>query len=862
MSVVCFRFAALSTPLAIALALLACQAPLPADRASAAAPVAPTAIDPETGSPDLGPAPQDPQNIGEERRRFLTQKYLDDARRLRTEGQLEQALALLLRAKELSPAHNDVLETLAQVQSELDPSHPGTAQTYAQQMTRLAQIREERARAEVLDRLQSGRRALAEGRYDAAIEDFRAARLTTQVVGDVAWGDLAAQSNDMLVQAEQARDKQAAERLAATERETLRAIREAEEAAEARRQAQVERFLIASARAFRNRSFAVAKDLAFQAMQLDATNAAALNLHNASIKALREDRTERYYQNKRREFTKMLEAAQDLKVPQTDILRTDMETWAMATRRAERTLPEATVDPDDKATRDAVREKKIGGLSFNNETGDYNEVKKLVQAITDIPIIITPEAKDVISSESLVLEMEVTAPMSVENFLNLMTGRSENLAWTVRNGVVEITTKAKAGGSNILFTHDIRDLVYPLTEFLPPTVKDIPVGDSSSETPRTGGESDEKVAYIEPDLLIGNIKDATNPGYWDTEGGGTMEYVDGGHLIVTANPEMQHRVANFLNDQRRFATAVVTIESKFLTVTQNFLQEVGVDFRGLGGSGSKGSVATLDDVTNRLDDNASRGLDNAGTGEDAGNPTAGAFFNDGQDGDVRARTENFFNSTLGRALSTTGGATASLSLIDDLELQMLIRAVEKRQDVQVVNSQNLTVLNNSRANVAVINQTSYIRDFEVEVAQASFIADPKVDVIQDGIVLDVRPTITHDRKHITLSLQPTVAELIRPIPLFTTSLAGSTLPVTLQLPQLTVRSFATTVTVPDGGSVLIGGLREVLTKERRAEVPILGRIPLVSFFFKQEGSVDENTSLMVLVRANITDVKDAMERRR
>ena len=128
---------------------------------------------------------------------------------------------------------------------------------------------------------------------------------------------------------------------------------------------------------------------------------------------------------------------------------------------------------------------------------------------------------------------------------------------------------------------------------------------------------------------------------------------------------------------------------------------------------------------------------------------------------------------------------------------MILRAIEKQEDAEVVNSQILTVVNNERGHVAVINQTAYVRDFDVEVAQASFIADPKVDVIQDGIVLDVQPIIKYDRKYITMqSLPRPVAELQRPIPTFTTSLAGSTLPVTMQLPNLTVTSFATTVTVP------------------------------------------------------------------
>ena len=232
----------------------------------------------------------------------------------------------------------------------------------------------------------------------------------------------------------------------------------------------------------------------------------------------------------------------------------------------------------------------------------------------------------------------------------------------------------------------------------------------------------------------------------------------------------------------------------------------------------------------------------------------------GQVQEVPPLTSRVFRSAGHAILRTRGqaGLTAAFTFLNDLQMNMIFRAVEKNEHAQMVNAQTVTVLNNNRANVSVINQTSYVRDFDVEVAQASFIADPKIDVIHDGVVLDVRPIIRHDRRSVTLVLQPTVAELQRPIPQFTTSLAGSTLPVTLQLPVLTVRSFATTAQVPDGGTVLIGGLRTILSRERRAEIPILAKIPIISFFFKQEGVIDESSSLMVMVKAQITDVVDKM----
>ena len=56
--------------------------------------------------------------------------------------------------------------------------------------------------------------------------------------------------------------------------------------------------------------------------------------------------------------------------------------------------------------------------------------------------------------------------------------------------------------------------------------------------------------------------------------------------------------------------------------------------------------------------------------------------------------------------------------------------------------------------------------------------------------------------------------------------------------------------------MLLGGLRQMLQVDRKSSVPLLADLPLISFLFKLEGSVDESSSLMVMVRAWITDLHD------
>jgi general secretion pathway protein D len=809
---------------------------------------------PNADNPLTGQDPQAQQDrLAQERRDALVAKYLENAQALRSQGNLEAAKSELLKAKEYAPANEQVLTLLVAVQAELgEPA--GRIVNYGDEQVRLRQIGEERARTSVATQLQKAKQYAAEKNFAGALEELRIAGMTIEVKDQVDWQDLPQQVATTKAEVERAYDDQQRQSQAAENQKLAERLRVEYEEAEARRRAQVDSLLLEAQAAFEAKRFAYAQECSQKAMQIDPTSSIAYEMHNASVKAAREDANDQYYLERGKAIRKMMEADEELKIPQTAILEMDQPTWDRARGRAARMARNAVVDPADQAVWDQVRTAQVGKLTYTEETGAYADVVTQLKLVTGVQIIVTPEAREVINTESLKMVIELVGTTTLRDFLNHMCSRSTNLAWTVTNGVVVLGNKSQAAGTITTEIYPVKDLVFKRTQFLSPKIRDIP-GEAAEDTPRTGGEGEDPVSFIEIADLVNNVKEATDPKYWETEGV-EVRSEDSGFLAVKASPEMQKLVQQVLQDMRRFATPIVTIDSKFLTISRNFMQELGVDFRGLGGSGNKGTVATLDDVTNGLQNNASRGLDNGGTGDPAANPLAGAFFNDGGDGDIRARTENYFATDLSRVLTPSGGLTAGWTLIDDTQLNMILRAVEKQQDVEMVNSQILSVLNRERGHVAVINQTAYVRDFDVEVAQAAFIADPKVDVIQDGIVLDVQPVIQHDRKYIILNLNPTVAELTRPIPTFTTSLAGSTLPVTLQLPNLTVTNFSTTAKVPDGGTVLLGGLRQTMTKERRAEVPLLARLPLISFLFKQEGSADENRSLMVMVRAQITDVVD------
>ena len=52
----------------------------------------------------------------------------------------------------------------------------------------------------------------------------------------------------------------------------------------------------------------------------------------------------------------------------------------------------------------------------------------------------------------------------------------------------------------------------------------------------------------------------------------------------------------------------------------------------------------------------------------------------------------------------------------------------------------------------------------------------------------------------------------------------------------------------DGLTVAIGGLIQENLTDSRAEVPILGKLPVIGFFFRQQTTSRSRTELVILIR--------------
>ncbi len=600
----------------------------------------------------------------------------------------------------------------------------------------------------------------------------------------------------------------------------------------------------------------------------------------------------------------------------------DAREWQELTTRRRATLERqaSRYSKNELAIRAALK-KEVDARFINRPLA---EVMSELAKIAAVNIFLDPQgmtAEGVTSATPVTLNL--TQPVSLKSALNLIL-QPLHLGYVIQNEVLRITSEQARESDVYNEVYNVADLVIPIPNFVPSynmglpgaiaaahnaighgghaaTGGTVPLTLASSTNGNTdgsvlaqmqssglvpnGGRGQQTVgagpgglgggSQADFDSLIDLITTTIAPESWDDVGGpGSVSGFETNlSLVVSQTQEVHDQIADLLKQLRRLQDLQVTIEVRFITVSDNFFERIGVDFdfqiedqTGL----TPAQASALAFGPNDGGPTATVGLDVLGV------PTADLDLQFSQGG---------FASTIPQFGGFDAGTAANFgfAILSDIEAYFLVQAAQGDTRSNQMQAPKVTLFNGQQAFISETAQRPFVTSVIPVVGDFAAAHQPVVVVLSEGTSLSVQAVVSNDRRFVRLTLVPFFSS-IGEVQEFTfdgkTTTSGGT-PVadpvtgqivlqdgattstegtTVQLPTFNFTTVTTTVSVPDGGTVLMGGIKSLNEGRTERGVPMLSKIPYVNRLFKNVGIGRETRSLMMMVTPRIIIQEEEEER--
>ena len=155
-------------------------------------------------------------------------------------------------------------------------------------------------------------------------------------------------------------------------------------------------------------------------------------------------------------------------------------------------------------------------------------------------------------------------------------------------------------------------------------------------------------------------------------------------------------------------------------------------------------------------------------------------------------------------METLGMRSSAKVIPSAEEFAQLLEQAQSRPGAELVVSPRIAVRPGQRANLSVLNQVAYIKDYELVVVEPDEveIADPVIDVVQEGILVDLK-TIALTPDTYGISVELTQSTLARPIPTKTLRIGARRAEVTIGLPEVTTLRMSSDLALGVGASAVL-----------------------------------------------------------
>ena len=665
--------------------------------------------------------------------------------------------------------------------------------------------------------------------------------------------------------------------------------------------------------------------------------------------------------------------------PGRDYAMPDARSWDSLTRRREAL---GRVDSRQR-TESELRIEQSLGEQVSLHFSDVPLTEVIHQIAIEHGINITMKTRQ-IETEGISVDQLVSIDVdgiTLRSALNLLLDQAGGLVYAIENETLMITNRLEQETRFLNVAYNVADLVVPVGIRNNPAVGQygnsvpgserfsqngnafyqvnddmaVSIGGNGRTSSFGGGGGNEPVSNADFSGLINLITTTVEPGTWDLDGGdGTIGQDENTlSLVIRQTSAVHEQIADLLTQLRKLQDLQVTVEVRFISVSDNFFERIGVDFdfnvndnlgdptgvpafgsrqttfpggaQGGGGGGGGGQQGDL------------RGGQGGGQGGQGGQQNQGGqqtLFDPVTR--VNSPRDDFRNTIVGLAgpdqftqdydiqfrqgsfeigvpdfggFQPNAGIQMGLAILSDIEAFFFIQAAQGDSRSNILFAPKVTMYNGQFATISDQTQRYLVIGQVPNIAPGAVGFQPIVAPFPDGISLTVSGVVSADRRYVRLSMSPFFSQIVD-IQTFTNVNAGGAgiggggqggggfggggggfggaggggfgiggigggfggggggfggggggggggqqnqggQTGTVQLPVIASISVSTVVSVPDGGTVLLGGIKRLREGRNMAGVPILNKLPYISRLFKNSGVGRETESIMLMVTPRI-----------
>jgi general secretion pathway protein D len=587
-------------------------------------------------------------------------------------------------------------------------------------------------------------------------------------------------------------------------------------------------------------------------------------------------------------------------VPPVNVMDYPSDWPGISYRRGE---PMGMAETEENRSALALIEKKRIPVNFTDTP--LSSVVTFLNAVTQLNFDVDWEK---LSEAGIDRETQVSLNLSnvpvrivLERVLEKVSGNGGAGAWyAINDGVVMISSREDINKRKSLQIYDIRDLLIEVPDYANAPEFDLQSvlqstgqqGGGGGQSPfRDNGEQEpgnRRTLEERTDELINIITTNVDEQGWQENGGdvGFIQQLQGS-LIITNTPANHRAIHGLLSKLREIRAMQINVETRFLLVRTDYFEQIGFDldvyFNGKNNQVRQARAAIPNgsvqpsDFFNFSQGGLQRrvfGAPSDANGDGTPDPAVGiatplpsnlSVIGAGQNslGLTEAGVSgNFAQGVLSRAPAMGVGG----QFLDDIQVDFLIKATQADRRTVTLTAPRLTFTNGQTSNIYVATQVAFVSDLTPVVSESSVGFDPTLATVNEGVRLVIEGTISADRRYVTMNVNASVAKIDGFQNTAISALAGGGLVNSaatqsfIQRPTTTVTSVQTTVTVPDQGTILLGGQRLVTEQEVESGVPVLSKIPIINRFFSNRIEVKEEQTLLILIKPTILIQTEEEER--